>query len=62
MTRGGLTPGGSWRSTAPETAVTCAVAVRMSVPGWKKIFTIPMPCSDWLSRCSMSLTMVVSPR
>jgi hypothetical protein len=28
-------PGGNWRSTVCDTDVTCAVAVRMSAPGWK---------------------------
>jgi hypothetical protein len=32
---GGVIPGGIWRSTVCEAEVICAVAVRMSVPGWK---------------------------
>ena len=35
--------GGIWRITVCEIAVTCAVAVRMSVLGWKKILTMPTP-------------------
>jgi hypothetical protein len=50
-------PGGSCFSTVCEIAVTWAVAVRISTPGWKKIFTTPTPGSDWLSMCSMSLTL-----
>jgi len=34
----------------------------MCAPGWKKIFTMAMPVSDWLSVCSMSLTVVVNER
>ena len=44
--RGGLVPGGIWRSNVCEIDVTCAVAVRMSAPGWKNIFTTPTPCID----------------
>ncbi len=49
-------PGGICLSTVCEIEVTWAVAVRMSTPGLKKIFTMPMPFSDWLSMCSMSFT------
>ena len=35
--------GGICFSTVCEMAVTWALAVLMSVPGWKKIFTMPMP-------------------
>ena len=43
-------------------AVTCAVAASILAPGWKKILMTAMPVSDWLSMCSMSLTVVVSAR
>ena len=36
-------PGGICFSTVWETEVTCAVAVRISTPGWKNILTMPMP-------------------
>ena len=54
---GGVMPGGICLSTVCDSEVTWAVAVRMSTPGWKKILTMPMPGSDWLSMCSMSLTL-----
>ncbi len=47
---------------ACEIAVTCAVAASMCAPGWKKILTTATPVSDWLSMCSMSLTVVVRAR
>ncbi len=62
MMNGGVVPGGICRSTVCEMAVTCAVAASMLAPGWKKILMTAMPVSDWLSMCSMSLTVVVSPR
>ncbi len=43
-------------------AVTCAIAVSMLAPGWKKTFTTAMPFSDCDSMCSMSSTVVVSER
>ncbi|MCY1170570.1 hypothetical protein D9M73_106480 [compost metagenome] len=55
-------PGGICLSTVCEAAVTCAEAVRMSTPGWKKIFTMPTPLSDWLSIWSISLTVLESER
>ena len=55
-------PAGICFSTVCEIEVTWAVAVRISTPGWKKILTMPMPGSDWLSRCSMSLTFEESCR
>ncbi len=51
-------PAGIALSTVCEIEVTCAVAVRMSTLGWKKILTMPMPLSEVLSTCSMSLTVV----
>ena len=60
MIVGGVMPGGICFTTVCEIEVTCAVAVRMSVPGWKKIFTMPAPGSDCDSMCSMLLTAVVS--
>ena len=62
MTSGGVAPGGSCLSSVCEIAVTCAVAASIFALGWKKIFTTPTPASDWLSMCSMSLTVVVSAR
>ena len=50
------------RIAAWEMAVTCAVAASILAPGWKKIFTTDTPVSDWLSMCSISLTVVVSAR
>ena len=41
--RGGVMPGGICFSTVCEIDVTCAVAVRMSTPGWKNILTMPTP-------------------
>ncbi len=55
-------PGGICFSTVCEADVTCAVAVRMSTPGRKKIFTMPTPDSDWLSIWSMSPTVEDSER
>ena len=40
---GGVMLGGICFSTVCEIAVTCALAVRMSVPGWKKTLTMPTP-------------------
>ena len=40
---GGTEPGGICLSKVCEMAVTCALAVRMSAPGWKKILTMPTP-------------------
>ncbi len=54
---GGVMPGGICFSTVCDSEVTWAVAVRMSTPGWKNILTMPMPGNDWLSMCSMSLTL-----
>jgi hypothetical protein len=62
MMRGGVAPGGICLTAVCEIAVTCAVAASIAAPGWKKILMTEMPGSDWLSTCSMSLTVVVSPR
>ena len=40
---GGVMLGGICFSTVWAIAVTCALAVRMSVPGWKKTLTMPTP-------------------
>ena len=61
-TKGGVIPSGSCLITVCEMAVTCAWAAATSVPGWKKILTMPLPYSDWLSMCSMPLTVVVKAR
>ena len=53
-------PGGICFKTVWDSEVTCAVAVRISTPEWKKIFTMPTPESDWLSIWSMSVTAVES--
>ena len=50
------------RMAAWEMAVTWAVAASIFAPGWKKIFITETPVSDWLSMCSMSLTVVVRTR
>ena len=60
--RGGCVPGGNWRSTEFDTAVTCATASSIFAVGWKKTLTIELPRSDCDSMCSMSLTVVVSDR
>jgi len=39
MISGGVAPGGNWRNSVWEIAVTCAFAVRISTFGWKKILT-----------------------
>ena len=62
MMSGGVVPGGSGRSSVCEIAVTCATAASMLAPGWKKTLITPTPASDWLSMCSMSLTVVVIAR
>ena len=62
MMNGGVVPGGIERTAVCEIAVTCATASSMCAPGWKKILMTEMPVSDWLSMCSMSLTVVVRPR
>jgi len=62
MMNGGVAPGGAMRSIVCEIAVTSAVAAAMFAPGWKKILMTAIPVSDWLSMCSMSLTVVVSAR
>ncbi|MET3820096.1 hypothetical protein ABID76_002740 [Burkholderia ambifaria] len=49
-------------STVCEIDVTCAVAVRMSTLGWKKILTIPKLRNDCDSMCATSLTVVPSVR
>ena len=59
MTSGGVVPGGSWRSSVCETAVTWATARSIRAPGWKKTLTTATPRSDCDSMCSMSLTVVV---
>ncbi len=61
-TCGGVMPAGICLSTVCEAAVICACAVATSVPGWKKIFTMPRPYSDVLSMCSMLSTVAVSER
>ena len=40
---GGVIPAGSCLITVCEVAVTCACAAATSVPGWKKILTMPLP-------------------
>ena len=59
MMRGGVTPGGSWRSSVCEIATTWASAVWMLAVGWKNTLTTVTLCSDVDSMCSMSLTVVV---
>ena len=59
MISGGVVPGGNCLSSVCEMAVTCATAVSIFAPGWKKTLMTAMPCSDWVSMCSMSLTVVV---
>ena len=55
-------PAGICFSTVCEIEVICACAAAMSVPGWKKILTMPRPYSDWLSMCSIFSTVAVSER
>ena len=55
-------PGGSCRTCVCSAATTCAMAVWMFALGWKKTLMIVMPASDVDSMCSISLTVVVSPR
>jgi hypothetical protein len=43
-------------------AVTCANAASIFADGWKKTLMTQTPLNDWLSMCSMSLTVVVSAR
>jgi len=45
MMNGGVAPGGIERTTACETAVTCAVAPSILAPGWKKILITATPLS-----------------
>ncbi|MNP52899.1 hypothetical protein D3C76_1473230 [compost metagenome] len=59
---GGVMPAGICLSTVCDTAVTWALAVRISTLGWKKILTMPMPGNDCDSMCSMSLTVVLKAR
>ena len=62
MISGGVMPGGSWRTCGCTAATTCASAVWMFAPCWKKIFSTETPVSDTDSMCAMSLTVVVRPR
>jgi hypothetical protein len=62
MTSGGAVPGGRDRTWVCEMAVTWATADEMLACGWKKILTTEMPDRVCDSMCSMSLTVVVSPR
>ncbi len=55
-------PGGIDLSTVPLIALTCATAASIFAPGWKKTLMTPTPVSDWLSMCSISLTVVVNDR
>ncbi len=55
-------PAGICFSTVCEIEVIWVCATATSVPGWKKILTMPRPYSDWLSMCSMLLTVAVSER
>jgi hypothetical protein len=59
---GGVAPGGSCLSCVCETAVICALAMRISTFGWKNTLMMPRPLYEVASICSMSLTVVVSPR
>jgi len=58
MITGGEIPGGSMRSTVPLIALICAIAAPMSMPGWKKTFTRPMPGMQFDSMRSMPATVV----
>ncbi|OIQ76633.1 hypothetical protein GALL_416820 [mine drainage metagenome] len=55
-------PGGICFNTVCEIEVTCAVAVRMSTFGWKKILTMPYPINDCDSIWSISLTVELNCR
>jgi len=61
MMSGGVMPGGRVRTEAWQMAVICATPSRAS-RSVEKDLDHPMPGSDCDSMCSMSLTVVVSPR
>src|SRR5580658_11315502 len=62
MMSGGVMPGGRLLMLAWQMALICAMAMSIFTFGWKNTLMTPMPLSDWDSMCSMSLTVVVSPR
>src|SRR4051794_22403414 len=62
MMNGGVVPGGSLRSADCEIDVICATAASVLAPGWENTLTIDVPRSVCDSMCSISLTVVVSPR
>jgi hypothetical protein len=60
--KGGVVPGGDWRSCVCDTPVICANDSSSLAPGWKKYFTTAMLLSDCDSVCSTSLTVVCAVR
>jgi hypothetical protein len=62
ITRGGVMPGGNWRTCGCMAATTWAMAVWMLALGWKNTLMTVMPGSEVDSICSMSFTVVVRPR
>lgn len=60
--RGAVAPGGMAFKMLCASAVTSAIAPSTLVPGWRKILVTLTPFRDWLSRCSMPLTVVVVAR
>ncbi len=59
MIRGGVVPAGMPRVEVWAMEVIWAMAPSTLVPGRKNTLMIPSPATDWDSRCSMSLTVVV---
>ena len=59
---GGVEPAGNCLRRVCEIAVTCALAISIFVPGWKKTLVTDTPKSAWLSMCSMPFTVVVRAR
>ena len=62
MMSGGVMLGGSTRNTVCWMEVISATASSILTFGWKNTLMTPMPLTDWLSMCSMPLTVVVIAR
>ena len=62
MIKGAVAPGGKVLRMLCASAVTSAMAPSTDVPGCRKILVTLTPFSDWLSMCSMPLTVVVVAR
>ncbi len=57
--KGGVAPGGIWRTAEAPWAVIWATAISIFTFGWKKILVMLLPLKVWDSLCSTSFTDVV---